>query len=108
MHISSDIQAVVFDAVGTLIYPDPPAASVYEEVGRRFGSRLNVETIRARFVRAFEREEQFDVANELRTSETREEQRWRSIVRQVLDDVSDPEACFRALFKHFSRPEAWR
>jgi putative hydrolase of the HAD superfamily len=26
----------------------------------------------------------------------------------VLDDVTDRESCFAALFEHFARPEAWR
>src|SRR5207237_5282299 len=34
--------------------------------------------------------------------------RWQRIVSQVLDDVSNPEACFQELFDHFSRPGAWR
>ena len=44
----------------------------------------------------------------MRTSEAREVERWRRIVGQVLDDVTDPDACFQELFEHFSRPEAWR
>src|SRR5262249_16906813 len=42
------------------------------------------------------------------TSEDRELARWRAIVREVLDDVSDPEGCFRSLFTHFAGPQAWR
>jgi putative hydrolase of the HAD superfamily len=38
----------------------------------------------------------------------REAARWRSIVYEVLDDVPDPEACFRTLYDHFARPESWR
>jgi len=101
------VRAVVFDAVGTLLHPDPPAAAVYEAVGRRLGSRLDAAEIAARFVAAFRQEEGVDRARGLRTSEAREEQRWRLIVARVLDDVSDPEACFRELFGHFSRPAAW-
>ena len=29
------VRAVAFDAVGTLIYPEPPVAQVYAAVGRR-------------------------------------------------------------------------
>ena len=43
------IRGVLFDAVGTLIYPDPPVAEAYRSIGRRFGSRLSVEQIAARF-----------------------------------------------------------
>jgi putative hydrolase of the HAD superfamily len=104
----TEIRAIVFDVVGTLIHPEPPAARVYAEVGARFGSRLSVEAIAGRFAAAFQREEEADRAAGWRTSEERERQRWRTIVDRVLDDVTDPEACFEELFEHFSRPEAWR
>src|SRR5262245_54780253 len=106
--IAPEIQAVAFDAVGTLLFPEPSAAVVYADVGRRFGSRLDVEEIARRFRAAFHEEEQIDVADDLRTSEEREERRWRRIVKRVLDDVSDGEQCFRRLYDHFARPDAWR
>ena len=104
----SRIQAVVFDAVGTLIHPEPPAPLVYATVGSRFGSTLAPQTIAVRFAAAFQQEEAVDRTAGFRTSEDRERERWRRIVGHVLDDVTDPEACFRELFDHFSRPEAWR
>jgi putative hydrolase of the HAD superfamily len=103
-----DIQAVVFDAVGTLIHPDPPAAVVYADVGRRFGSRLTAAEVRPRFAAAFDRQEQIDLAAGLCTSEERERRRWRAIVAEVLTDVTAPAACFQELYQHFARPEAWR
>jgi putative hydrolase of the HAD superfamily len=60
-----------------------------------------------RFRAAFQHEEAFDQQRSWRTSEERERQRWRRIVASVLDDVTDPEACFSELFEHFGRPEAW-
>jgi putative hydrolase of the HAD superfamily len=102
------VAAIVLDAVGTLIFPNPSAAEVYAGVGRRFGSRLSLPEIGARFREAFAREEALDFATGLRTSEARELERWQRIVAAVLDDVRDPPACFRALHDHFGRPEAWR
>jgi len=99
---------VFFDAVGTLIHPEPPAPAVYETVGRRFGSRLDEATIRARFRAAFRRQEEADYAGNLRTDEAREVARWRAIVREVLDDVADTEACFQELYAHFASADAWR
>jgi putative hydrolase of the HAD superfamily len=99
---------VFFDAVGTLIHPDPPAPSVYAAVGHRFGSRLDEATIAARFRAAFRRQEEMDHAGNLRTDEARELARWRTIVGEVLDDVTDPETCFQELYAHFARPDAWR
>ncbi|HTK74807.1 MAG TPA: HAD-IA family hydrolase [Gemmataceae bacterium] len=102
------VRAVVFDAVGTLLFPDPPAQAVYAEVGRRFGSRLNMDVIAARFRAAFRAEEEIDRAAGWRTDEQREERRWQTIVAATLDDVTDDDGCFGELWHHFARPNAWR
>jgi putative hydrolase of the HAD superfamily len=107
-HLSiQDVRAIFFDAVCTLIHPDPPAPEVYAAVGRRFGSILSLKIIQTRFKNACRREEEADRANGLRTGEVHEHNRWRRIVAQVLSDVHD-EACFAELFAHFGRPESWR
>ncbi len=109
MPPSTPLPSVVFfDAVGTLIHPEPPAPAVYETVGRRFGTRLDEATIRLRFRAAFRRQEEADYAGNLRTDEAREVARWRAIVREVLDDVTDTETCFQELYAHFARADAWR
>jgi len=102
------VAAVFFDAVGTVIYPEPSAAQVYADVGRAFGSGLSVAEIGRRFRSAFAAQEAEDRTAGWRTSEQRELRRWRDIVSQVLDEVRDQEACFAALFEHFARPESWR
>ncbi|HMC66447.1 MAG TPA: HAD-IA family hydrolase [Gemmataceae bacterium] len=102
------VHAIFFDAVGTLIHPEPPAPEVYQAVGQRYGSAVALADIRRRFSAAFHEEDALDRAVDWRTSEASEVERWRRIVGAVLDDVSDPVACFRELFEHFSRAEAWR
>jgi putative hydrolase of the HAD superfamily len=102
------IRAIFFDAVGTLIHPSPSAPEVYSTVGRRFGSRLDQALIARRFRKAFQEQEEQDLAGGLRTNEERERARWLAIVASVLEDVSDPAGCFQALFDHFARPDAWR
>ena len=102
------IRAVFFDAVGTLIHPEPAAVTVYAEVGRRHGSRLDATDIRRGFRDAFRRQEQLDRQNGWRTDEYRELQRWRTIVGEVLVDVAQPDACFRELYEHFAQPSSWR
>src|SRR5579884_3522174 len=94
------VRAVFFDAVGTLIHPEPPAGAVYAAVGRAAGSRLDPAAIAARFQAAFRAEEAADLRHGLRTSPGREVERWRHIVATVLDDVRDPEGCFRELWAH--------
>jgi putative hydrolase of the HAD superfamily len=104
----ADIRAVVFDAVGTLLHPDPPAAVVYAEAGRRMGSRYSAADIVDRFADAFGREDDVDVKAKWRTSDARELRRWVNIVARVVDDVSDPVRCFEQLYQHFAEPGSWR
>jgi putative hydrolase of the HAD superfamily len=104
---TNSIRAIFFDAVGTLIHPEPPASAVYAEVGQRFGSCLTAAAISVRFRAAFRRQEEYDRAHGYRTDHEREVSRWRTIVAEVLDDVPDTEACFQALFQHFAQPDAF-
>ena len=69
------IRAVFFDAVGTLIFPDPPAAEVYAGVALRHGLKLDSELIRKRFIESFNAEEAFDREHDWVTSEEREVER---------------------------------
>jgi len=101
------LRAIVYDAVGTLIHVKPSVAELYAQVGRRFGSQLTVDVIQRRFPAAFARQERVDRDLHWRTDETRERQRWRDIVAEVLDDVADKEACFETLFDCFGKADAW-
>jgi putative hydrolase of the HAD superfamily len=105
--MTDSVRAVYFDAVGTLIHPCPAASAIYAEVGARHGSRLASAAVARRFSVAFARQEEHDRAAGWRTSETREVERWRAIVAEVLDDVRDPAACFAELYEHFAQPGAW-
>ena len=103
----SAIQCVAFDAVGTLVYPEPSVSQVYWVVGQQYGSQLSHDVVRARFYQVFD-----DLARGSRgdysTSESEERERWRQIVHQVLPDVRDPDSCFEQLHTHFGQSAAWR
>ncbi len=101
------IQAIVFDAVGTLMHVTPSVAAVYGEVGRRFGSQLGDAEIRARFSAAFAEQDRLDESVRWRTSEARERMRWRVVVSRVFNDVVDVAGCFDVLHAAFAKPEAW-
>jgi putative hydrolase of the HAD superfamily len=107
VNLLAGARAVFFDAVGTLIFPAPPAAEIYSRVAERHGFRISVEEVRRRFLSAYRAEEDVDRAAGWVTSETREAMRWRRIVGESLKGVHDPESCFRELFQHFGRPAAW-
>ncbi|MAV35602.1 MAG: hypothetical protein CMJ59_09095 [Planctomycetaceae bacterium] len=55
-----ECKAVLFDAVGTLIYPDPEVAAAYHQAGREHGSRMSLDRIVDRFRDAFSRQEDID------------------------------------------------
>ncbi len=116
---SGFMQWVAFDAVGTLIFPDPPADVVYFEAAQRFGSRLSRAEIAVRFSRAFRDAEKLGVVAgsaahqslvgaPYATSERDEIEKWRFIVSRVIDDAAEPATCFDELFAHFARPGSWR
>ena len=99
------IRWALFDAVGTLIYADPPVAEVYHAAGRRFGSRLETAQIQERFRLALAHSQR----DAQPTSELAERERWRRIVRRVLDDITEGrDAVFEELWRHFAQPQHWR
>jgi putative hydrolase of the HAD superfamily len=107
-RIPTGVRAVFFDAVGTLLFPEPSAPVIYAEAALRHGLSISPTAVRERFVAAYRREEAMDVATNWATSEARERDRWRRIVIDTLSGVADPEACYAHLFDHFAKPEAWR
>jgi putative hydrolase of the HAD superfamily len=108
------IQWIMFDAVGTLIDPDPTVAVAYHNAGRRWGAKCTLGEAGDRFHRAFRASERdlfpgsdSQPARRI-TSHSIEESRWRWIVGSVFPEITDPEGCFRDLWEHFARPSSWR
>ena len=110
----SQVRWIVFDAVGTLIQPNPSVAAAYHTIGRRYGSQLSVEEISERFHRAFRQSEtdSFPGGPSPETpwlsSNDIESARWNWIVGQVIPDVDDAKRCFQELWDHFASPQSWR
>lgn len=102
----SEISAVYFDAVGTLLFPSEPVHKTYHEFGQRYGSRLQPADVHSRLRSAFQRQEQADAQAGWTTSEPREFDRWRTIVAEVFSDA-DHETCFRELWDWYSLPSSW-
>ncbi|MCA9095668.1 MAG: HAD-IIIA family hydrolase, partial [Planctomycetaceae bacterium] len=99
--------------------PVPRVGEVYHQVGVKFGSKKSVEEVTAAFKLAFAAtESQPDASlnphsdnphsDPWWTSEAEEFRRWQTIVGMVLDDVADPQLCFRELHDHFARAASWR
>lgn len=106
------IKAILFDAVGTLLRPEPAVASVYYAAGRRHGSSLSKEAIAQRFARSisvrFEEDLPSSSAADHATNPDWELLRWRKIVSDVIEDVADCDGLFQDLWSHFARPSSWR
>ncbi len=106
-----EVEWVVFDAVGTVIDPEPSVAEAYHRIGQQFGSERSLDDVRSRFAAAFSETERKDAAagtGGLTTSATIEEARWRYIVAEVFPEVEDGEGCFQRLRDYFGEPTAWR
>jgi putative hydrolase of the HAD superfamily len=103
----SQIKAVVFDAVGTTLMPEPGIPAAYAAAGQQFGSQLTLPEIRDRFDRAFARQEAIDAAAGQITSEQRERERWETIVSEVFAEMASPDL-FTLLWDYFADPAAWR
>lgn len=101
------VRQIFFDAVGTLLFPDPSPLEVYAAVGRDAGLHLPIDQLRARYQAAVGQEEERDRQQQWLTSEERERDRWRAIVAATLSGVPDLDACFERLWHHFAQPQAW-
>lgn len=102
--IARDVRAILFDAVGTLIYPDPPVAEAYFRAGQKLGSKWTREDIAQRFPAAIKKHHQGNT-----TSEEFERERWERIVYDVIDDVEDPgRILLDELWRHFGAAASWR
>lgn len=106
-----EVEWVVFDAVGTVIDPEPSVAQAYHLIGQQFGSERTLDDVRSRFKTAFAETESLDRSPEtagMVTNSAIEEARWRHIVAAVFPEVEDSEGCFQRLHDYFAEPTAWR
>jgi putative hydrolase of the HAD superfamily len=102
------IDGIVFDAVGTLIKPEPSVAATYTAAARSQGVELGTEEVRARFHVHFQSDAVHGEQGVLSTDEATERRRWRRIVAGVLPEIPDPDRAFDELWEHFSSPRSWR
>jgi putative hydrolase of the HAD superfamily len=92
------IEAVTFDAGGTLIEPWPSVGAVYAQVAREFGIECSAERLTAQFIGTWSARAAFRY--------TREE--WAEIVRSSFagtDEVSGE--LFDAIYQRFGQARSW-
>lgn len=114
---------VLFDAVGTVIKPEPDVNEVYYRLGIKYGSRLSRSAIGRRITESRRRifnlgesaearyaalSNPFQVPDELNSDDEIEREMWRQLVGDVFRDLESPDELFDELWDHFERPEHWR
>lgn len=99
---------IALDAVGTLIYADPPVVDVYRDIGAKYGSQLTIDEVGLRFSDAYRVHYAHCERRGYATDEASEREIWRRIVSTVFRELDHPQACFEELFAYFGQPTAWR
>jgi putative hydrolase of the HAD superfamily len=102
-------RAILFDAVGTLMRPEPTVSGAYAAAAARHGLRMDPAEVERRFRQAFARQDAIDATErDNRTDQAREAERWRGIVDDVFGDLPQIEAIFDDLWDHFADARNWR
>jgi len=100
------VQAVVFDAMGTVIEPDPPVALVYQAALKKH-CRLDLaeNDIHSALRSALSGR---SAGDDLSTSEEAEAAFWDRFIRELAGAVPGRAACFDELFDHFAKSANWK
>jgi len=99
------IRAVVFDAVGTLMYPQPSVAEAYRcAMLRHCGVSVSPDRVSAVIRESLNAR---STGHDLSTSEPAEHEFWAQLIRDFCPDSKGFQACFDDLFAHFARPDSW-
>jgi putative hydrolase of the HAD superfamily len=99
------IRAVVFDAVGTVMYPSPPVAEIYRmALARHCDVQLTPDEIDHVFRQALNHRNNDP---SLRTDENTEREFWRQLIHGLCGDHLAFEGCFADLHAQFGEPSNW-
>ena len=94
----NNIQAVTFDAGGTLIEPWPSVGEVYASVAREFGIDCSAARLNAQFANAWT----------IRTGFQYSRDEWHDVVRHSFLGISEVSPqLFDAIYDRFAQSDAW-
>lgn len=98
---------VLFDAVGTLIFPSPSVAEAYQQVAQSLGLSLSQAEVSRRFKIAYA---QSAYPSHVDGSLPSDRVRWQQVVSQVFEELTAEQKrlAFEKLWHHFARPSAWQ
>src|SRR5690606_18758109 len=106
------IEAVVFDAVGTLIRPREPVGETYARIARAHGAAIPAWRLDDAFRRVLASAPPMVFPGP--DAAARERGWWREVVRATfraadqMQPLADFEAAFAELFDHYARAAAWQ
>ena len=105
--LAESVQVVLFDAVGTVIYPQPSIADAYVNIGSRFIEDLDPDEVLRRFKLVFSRV--FSAENaQSPVTESSTVESWRQVVEGTFPEFEDTEgALFQQLWDHFADSRSW-
>ena len=112
MQTNPHIQAITFDAAGTLIRVAEPVGETYARIARDMGASLSPAALDAAFRDVFPSMPAmaFPDLDEASIPDA-ERAWWRQLVERVVrhaGDVSEFDAYFETLFSHYASGSAWR
>jgi putative hydrolase of the HAD superfamily len=100
--LSMALKAVLFDAGGTLLRPEPSVGTTYAKVAAEHGVRIAAPELDARLKQAWKKQKalQLNVDKEW----------WRAVVTDVFagDLFKAPDAFFEDLYRAFANPAVWK
>ena len=105
------VDLILFDAVKTLIDPNPRVVTTYQTVAAELGQLISEEDLLPRFAIAFTTVTFYrNRATGGATNEELEMEFWRCVVENVFEDYPtvDAEAAFERLWQHFAEAKHWR
>lgn len=100
------IQAISFDAAGTLIEPAHPVAETYAQLLSAHLGPLDSTRLASSFPQALIRAGEPAYADH-QDGESAERQWWRVVVETAVGQRV-PDEAFHELFEHYANPEAWK
>lgn len=104
---------VVFDAVGTIIEPDPSVAEIYQQVALQHNHNVSLEELKSRISQAvpeFFGHARVEKGAPWASSDAIERSLWKSVVSSVFSELEKErlDPLFDDLWNQFANPEVWR
>ena len=98
---------VMLDAVGTVIYPEPPVAKAYFQAATRHDAQISQSAIETRFPHAVSKYyDRKSGVYHLPCSDESDRLLWQQIVKEVFAEQYSEEL-FEDLWSHFAAPHSW-